>query len=271
MTMTLLDEIHGSLREKLYRFFTDKKIPHIVFYGSPGSGKKTLVHYFLQLIYGVDPAKIKENVMYVNCAHGKGIKFIRDELKVFAKAKINIQMNYSFKSIVLLNADFLTVEGQSALRRCIELFSNNTRFFIVVENKNKLLNPIMSRFCEIYVPEFYHDGFTSIHQYLINQTLPVMEERERKRTIMQNLSLASLNQPHQWIQNATQMSELGLSSLDFIDYIRENEASERIRTELFMYFYIVRSEYRCEPLLIFAIFEKWNSFKTNPDYRQDMV
>ena len=40
------------------------------------------------------------------------------------------------------NADKLTIDAQSALRRCIELFSHNTRFFIVVEDKNKLLRPI---------------------------------------------------------------------------------------------------------------------------------
>jgi DNA polymerase III delta prime subunit len=57
-----------------------------------------------------------------------------------------------FKSIVLLNADKLTIDAQSALRRCIELFCHSTRFFIVVEDKNKLLKPILSRFCEIYVP-----------------------------------------------------------------------------------------------------------------------
>ena len=85
--------------------------------------------------------------MFVNCAHGKGIKFIREELKFFAKSNIQQDAGTSFKTIVLINADFLTIDAQSALRRCIELFSYNTRFFIIVENKHKLLNPILSRFC----------------------------------------------------------------------------------------------------------------------------
>ena len=91
--------------------------------------------------------------MFVNCAHGKGIKFIRDELKQFAKTNIQFDDNNLFKSIVMYNADELTIDAQSALRRCIELFSHTTRFFIVVENKHKLLKPILSRFCEIYVPD----------------------------------------------------------------------------------------------------------------------
>ena len=50
-----------------------------------------------------------------------------------------------------MNADFLTVEAQSSLRRIIELYSGSTRFFIITNNKEKLIPPIRSRFCEIYV------------------------------------------------------------------------------------------------------------------------
>ena len=44
------------------------------------------------------------------------------------------------------------MDAQSALRRCIEQFSHNTRFFIIVENIETLLKPILSRFCNIYIP-----------------------------------------------------------------------------------------------------------------------
>jgi len=89
---------------------------------------------------------MKNYVMNVNCAHGKGIKFIRDDLKFFARTNIDLQDGNIFKSIILLNADKLTIDAQSALRRCIELFSHSTRFFIVVDDKYKLLKPILSRF-----------------------------------------------------------------------------------------------------------------------------
>ena len=57
-----------------------------------------------------------------------------------------------FKSIILFNAEKLTNDAQSALRRCIETFSHNTRFFIVIENIENILSPILSRFCNIYIP-----------------------------------------------------------------------------------------------------------------------
>ncbi len=59
-----------------------------------------------------------------------------------------------------------------ALRRCIEQFSMNTRFFLIVENKQKLLNPILSRFCEIYFHEYIqpeNGEIMNLHQYHIQQ------------------------------------------------------------------------------------------------------
>ena len=168
--------IHSSIKEKLEYFYSIRKIPNIIFHGPSGSGKRTIVNDFIHNIYENDREKIKSLVMYVNCAHGKGIKFIREELKFFAKTHINSNGGDIFKSIVLLNADKLTMDAQSALRRCIELFSHNTRFFIIVEDKYKLLKPILSRFCEIYVSEPIHNNNTiNLYKYNLNETFKMKE------------------------------------------------------------------------------------------------
>ena len=159
-----------NVLKQLKYFISVRKIPNLIFHGSSGTGKRTIVGNFINQIYEGDRNRVKSNVMFVNCAHGKGIKFIRDELKYFAKANMQCNDNNMFKSIVLMNADELTIDAQSALRRCIELFSHNTRFFIIVENKYKLLNPILSRFCEIYIPDKttvstnHQLKYTSMHQ-----------------------------------------------------------------------------------------------------------
>ena len=126
--MSLL--IHENIKEKLQDFIENKKIPNIIFHGSSGVGKKTILFNFIKKIYNNDPVYLKDYVMNVNCAHGKGIKFIRDDLKFFARTNIDLKDGNIFKSIILLNADKLTIDAQSALRRCIELFSHSTRFFI---------------------------------------------------------------------------------------------------------------------------------------------
>ena len=160
-------DIHNKIKEKLNYFKINNKIPNIIFHGPSGSGKKTIVNEFINNIYNHDKCVIKSSVLKVNCAHGKGIKFIREELKFFAKTHIHSNGGIFFKSIILLNGDKLTVDAQSALRRCIEVFSHNTRFFIIVEERSILLKPILSRFCEIYVPEPIHNN-QIINLYIYN-------------------------------------------------------------------------------------------------------
>ena len=93
-------EIHQNIKEKLEYFNSIHKIPNIIFNGPSGSGKSTIVNNFISLIYDGNREKIKDLVMYVNCAHGKGIKFIREELKFFAKTHIHSNGGDTFKSIV---------------------------------------------------------------------------------------------------------------------------------------------------------------------------
>ena len=237
--------------------------------------------------------------MIVNCSHGKGIKFIREELKFFAKT--NIQSNYGviFKSIVLINADSLTTDAQSALRRCIELFSYNTRFFIIVENKHKLLNPILSRFCEIYVPEYINEKgkIQNLHNYKLNEKFANTDLINKKRTFMltilqrlmkvsnQATNVSSTLKPSGIQDNKPEYKDLvdisvdiyenGYSCLDLLEVYEESEPSlclsddfigadikysnnEGRRPELFnqgieelyMKFHKVKSEFRCEKLLI---------------------
>ena len=162
--------IHQSIKEKLNYFQEIHKIPNIIFHGPSGCGKRTIVHEFIDKIYDNDKQRIKTFVMYVNCSYGKGIKFIREDIKYFAKTQINTNGGNNFKSIILLNADKLTMDAQSALRRCIELFSHNTRFFIVAKDKYNLMKPILSRFCEIYIPEPLLNG-EPINLYKYNTDL----------------------------------------------------------------------------------------------------
>lgn len=255
--------IHSKIYEKLEYFYSINKIPHIIFHGSSGSGKRTIVDNFLKKIYQNDNKKIKSNVMMVNCAHGKGIKFIREELKFFAKTNIQANSGVLFKTIVLINADNLTIDAQSALRRCIELFSSNTRFFIIVENKHKLLNPILSRFCEIYVPEYIIDGnVINLHQYSLKNNLNFDDiEREKLQWMKEKMENFIKNKENPQIHSimvnlATEFYEKGLSCLDLIKWIDNTEKLDSlINCNIIMHFNNIKSEYRCEKLLILCILD----------------
>ena len=94
--------LHGQIKQKLSDFYMHKRIPNLLFHGSSGTGKRTLVYDYIYQIYEGNREKLKTNVMFVNCAHGKGIKFIREELKFFAKSNLKGTQGVQFKTIVML-------------------------------------------------------------------------------------------------------------------------------------------------------------------------
>lgn len=256
-------EHNHELIKKLSFFITKKCIPNIIFHGPSGCGKRTLLKQFLINIYG-DQSTVNSNVMMVNCSHGKGIKFIREELKFFAKA--NIHSSHMFKSIVLLNADSLTIDAQSALRRCIELFCHKTRFFIVIDNKHKLLNPIISRFCEIHVSEKYiKDKFVNLHKLpLLHDTLFHELENEKILSLkkeLKHLETLSLNKKVT-LSILTLFSESlyekGFSAKNIIDHLPTLELqcidNDIIDIDIItLCYHKLKPDFRNESMLIFYI------------------
>jgi DNA polymerase III delta prime subunit len=254
--------IHQPIKEKLDYFHSIYKIPNIIFHGPSGSGKRTIVSDFIHKIYNNDREKIKSLVMYVNCSHGKGIKFIREDLKFFAKTHINSKGGNVFKSIVLLNADKLTMDAQSALRRCIELFSHNTRFFIIAEDKYNLMKPILSRFCEIYVPEPIINGnIINLYKHNLNEVFKMKDIKAQKlewlkkelvKSVGKNITTQTL------MVFCTKLYEKGYSGLDIITLLEnhkflETQLTMEKRYELIILFNRVRKEFRNEKLLILFI------------------
>jgi len=254
--------IHQSIKEKLSYFHEIHKIPNIIFHGPSGTGKRFLVNEFIHKIYDNDRDKIKLFVMYVNCSHGKGIKFIREELKFFAKTHINSNGGNIFKSIILLNADKLTMDAQSALRRCIELFSHNTRFFIVAEDKYNLMKPILSRFCEIYVPEPVLNGqIINLYKYNLNEIFNMNDIKTHRYESLKKDILNSISKKtniKELMDFCTKIYEKGYSALDILTLLENPKflqgiISDEKRYELLICFNRVRREFRNEKLLFLFI------------------
>jgi DNA polymerase III delta prime subunit len=243
--------IHETINNRLTKFIENKRIPNIIFHGENGSGKKTILEKFINKIYDNDKEKIKKYVLHVNCAHGKGIKFIREDLKFFAKSNVNISGDQSFKSIILLNADKLTIDAQSALRRCIELFSHSTRFFIVIDDKYKLLKPILSRFCEIFVPQpLINNKKYNLHSYNIETSESYFKQKNID-SIIKKTKIVSLIDLVICVNN---LYDKGFSSLDLIKYIKKNKNfNELEKFEYLVYIEKIKKEFRNEKLLMITI------------------
>jgi len=242
-------DIHQKLKKKLDYFIDNHKIPHIIFYGNCGTGKRYILNYFINKIYKNDNNKIKEYVMYVNCAHCKGIRFIRDDIKFFAKRNMQNDNGKIFKSIILFNAEKLTTDAQSALRRCIENFSHNTRFFIVIENIDNLLNPILSRFCNIYIPyPVIDNNKTNLFKIKETSQNEHMMKRESwlKKMLLNNLLFSKLTNLVEFINV---IYDKGYNGLDILNFIESSDNDDKYK--FLLYFDKIRREFRNEKNLMF--------------------
>jgi DNA polymerase III delta prime subunit len=216
-------KMYNNIINKLDNFIINKNVPNIIFYGNSNSGKRTIVYNFIKNIYNNDNELIKKYVFNINCVYNKGIKFIREEIKYFSKTNID---NKYFKSILLLNADKLTIDAQSALRRCIELYSHTTRFFFIVEDKNKILNPILSRLCDVYIKKqknIIKDNISNVDnsiEYNINKNFSI----DNTKNILLLNTLINYkkikNDKKYLIKIVNKLYNKGYCSLDILEYIK---------------------------------------------------
>jgi len=226
------------LKERIDSFINNKQIPNILFHSEHTKNNIDMVEYLIKSIYTSKEA-IKNSTLYVNCAYGIGIKFIREQIKFFAKTNINTggsSSNSMFKSIILLNAEFLTIDAQSALRRCIEEYSHNTRFFITVHNKDKLIKPILSRFCDIYV-----------------SNLSIKTEIRTKQTKLLKKILLNIDDSEDVFKIVDILYNNGVYYKDFIHVFETIIKDDSIRMTIIVYINKMRHYIKNDKLLMFHI------------------
>jgi len=121
------------------------KMQHLLFYGPPGTGKTSAILALARELYG---GEYRKRVLELNASDDRGIQAIRDKVKSFAQkivTKLESKSAADFQIIILDEADLLTNDAQSALRRIIEDNSQQTRFCIICNYVSKIIDPIVSR------------------------------------------------------------------------------------------------------------------------------
>lgn len=124
-------------------------VPHLLMYGPPGTGKTSTVLAMAKELFGKD--HYKQRILELNASDERGIKVVRDKIKKFAQKKIQKNLKDGDREIppiqliILDEADSMTVDAQSALRRIIEQYSKVTRFCIICNYIAKIIDPLASR------------------------------------------------------------------------------------------------------------------------------
>lgn len=131
--------------KRVSAFLESKNLPHLLFAGSPGTGKTTTALVVARELYGEHGTK--GNFLELNASDDRGIDVIRNQIKEFAKLKSLADVPY--KIICLDEADSLTKDAQQALRRTMEKYSHSCRFILACNEMAKIIDPIQSR-CVIF-------------------------------------------------------------------------------------------------------------------------
>ncbi|KAG0650648.1 Replication factor C subunit 2 [Hyphodiscus hymeniophilus] len=135
----------------LQRNLQSSNLPHMLFYGPPGTGKTSTVLALAKELYG--PELIKTRVLELNASDERGISIVREKVKDFARMQLSnpsaaYRAQYPcppYKIIILDEADSMTQDAQSALRRTMETYSKITRFCLICNYVTRIIDPLASR------------------------------------------------------------------------------------------------------------------------------
>ncbi|KAF9432984.1 hypothetical protein BGZ76_010028 [Entomortierella beljakovae] len=131
----------------LKKTMESQNLPHLLFYGPPGTGKTSTILALARDIFG--PEMVGSRVLELNASDERGIQVIREKVKNFARSTVTHNIgNQScppYKIIILDEADSMTSDAQSALRRTMETYSKLTRFCLICNYVTRIIEPLASR------------------------------------------------------------------------------------------------------------------------------
>ena len=157
-------EIIGSINSMLKN---QEELPHLLFSGSAGVGKTTAALCVSREILG---EHWRDYTLELNASDERGINMVRERVKKFSRfAGLNTEI--PFKIIILDEADEMTADAQTALRRIIEDTAKICRFILIANNLSKIIEPIQSR-CVVF-------KFTKISTKEIIPQLKAISKKEK--------------------------------------------------------------------------------------------
>jgi DNA polymerase III delta prime subunit len=128
-----------QLKDTFQKVVDEGTIPNMLFSGSAGLGKTTIARAICN--------ELDVDYIVINGSEEGNIDTLRGKIKQFAST---VSLSGGYKVVILDEADYLNPQStQPALRGFIEEFSNNCRFILTCNFKNRIIEPLHSR-CGVY-------------------------------------------------------------------------------------------------------------------------
>lgn len=193
----------------LKRTLVSANLPHMLFYGPPGTGKTSTILALAKQLYG--PNLFKSRVLELNASDERGISIVRQKIKNFARLTVSNPTkedleNYPcppYKIIILDEADSMTNDAQSALRRTMETYSNVTRFCLVCNYITRIIDPLASRCSKFRFKSLTNDDALARLQYIANEEKVEFEDDVLNQVL--RISNGDLRKAITYLQSATRL------------------------------------------------------------------